>query len=131
MFIDTVIVSLNSCDGANSDFRNVSVKTGSNLTFTCSLNGTATVWSSPQFSASSVAFVSGFVESQSTRLSGAVIADFIGYNSTTDCITTQVTIPNFQSSLNNLNITCGISQFIQNGRIIVKIASKIPNVICF
>ena len=126
--IDIVIVSLNSCDGAKNDFRNVSVKTGSNLTFTCSLNGTATVWSSPQFSASSVVFVSGAFESQSTRLSGAVIADFIGYNSTTNCITTQVTIPNIQCSLSNLNIMCGISQSIQNGGIIVKIASKISNV---
>ena len=128
MSIDTVIVSLNSCDGANNDFRNVNLKTGSNLIFTCSLNGTGTVWSSPQFSASSVAFVSGVVESQRVRLSGAVIFDFIGYNSTTDCITTQVIINKIQCSLNNLNIMCGVSQSIQNGGIIVKIASKISNV---
>ena len=94
------------------------------MIFTCSLNGTGTLWSSPQFSGGSVPFVSGFVESQKVRLSGAVIFDFIGYNSTTNCITTQVTIPNIQSSLNNLNIMCGISQSIQNGGIIVKIASK-------
>lgn len=72
--------------------------------------------------------MSGVFETQTLRLSGAVIFDFIGYNSTTDCITTQVTIPDIQSSLNNLNIMCGISQSIQNGGIIVKIASKLPNV---
>ena len=94
------------------------------MTLTCSLKGTITVWSSPQFSANNVAFVSGVFESQSTRLSGAVIFDFIEYDSTTNCITTQVTIIDIQSSLNNFNIMCGVSVSIQNGGIIVKIASK-------
>ena len=94
------------------------------MTFTCSLNGTVTLWSSLQFLVGDVEFFSGLSTDQETRLSGAVIFDFIGYNSTTNCITTQFTIPNIQSSLNNLNIMCGTSWSIQNGGIIVKIASK-------